>query len=198
MYVGMVHLRFLTHQSAADEDEEEPTRNWRPPRGDNDYGALAGEHERAALEPLGFRMKLRGKDIAVGHGMKTNGFLEADVFRMWGVKNYPAIWGSSGKAVEKAHEVKTQGQVSKLHTCVGELEQALTHRRTDMRKHAGKRRCAGACPTNLECNACGQGRKRWNCPDCKRLNCADCVAKQRHEHMEAFVCECKEAIQKLL
>ena len=193
----MVHLRFLTQQSAADEDEEEPTRNWRPPRGDNDYGALAGEHERAALTALGFGMKLRGKDIAVGHGMKTNGFLEADVFRMWGVKNYPAIWGSSGKAVEKAREVKTR-QVSTLHTCVRRLEQALMQRQKDMQKYADKRRCAGACPTNLKCNACGHGRRRWNCADCKRRNCADCVARQQHEHMEARVRECKEAIQKLL
>ena len=186
----------LTHEPAEEEDEEEPIRNWRPPRGYNDYGALAGEHERAALTALGFGMKMRGKDIAVGHGMKTNGFLEADVFRMWGVNNYPAIWGSSGKAVEKAREIKTRGQVSTLHTCVRELEQALMHRQKDMQKHADKRRCAGACPTNLKCTACD--RKRWNCPDCKLRNCANCVARQQHEHMEARVRECKEAIQKLL
>ena len=130
--------------------------------------------------------------------MKTNGFLEADVFRMWGVKNYPAIWGSSGKAVEKAREVKTQRQVSKLHTCVGELEQSLMQRQKDMQKYAAKRRCAGACPTNLKCPACERGRNRWNCPDCKRHNCADCVARQQHEHMEARVRECKEAIQELV
>ena len=109
--------------TSGEEDEEEPTRNWRPPRGDNDYGALAGEHERAALAALGFGMKLRGKDIAVGNGIKTNGFLEADVFRMWGVQNYAAIWGSSGKAVTEARGVKARGQDSKLSTCVGELEQ---------------------------------------------------------------------------
>ena len=197
--MGLTHLVLLTHQPAADEDEEEPTRNWRPPRaGGKDYGALAGEHERAALTALGFGMKMRGKDIAVGHGIQPNGFLEADVFRMWEVSNYPAIWGSSGKAVEKAHEVKTRGQASKLHTCVRELEQALMYRQNDMRKHAGKRRCAGACPTNLKCNACGHGRKRWNCTDCKRRNCANCVARQQHEHMEACVRECKEAVQELL
>ena len=142
-------------------------------------------------------MKLRGKDIAVGHGIKTNGFLEADVFRMWGVQNYAAIWGSSGKAVTEARGVKARGQDSKLRTCVGELEQSLMQRQKDMQKYADKRRCAGACPTNLKCNACGHGRKRWNCHDCKRRNCADCVARQQHKHMEACDCECKEAIQKL-
>ena len=193
-----MHLGLLTHQPAEGEADEEPNRNWRPPRGGrggNDYGALAGEHERAALTALGFEMKLRNKDIAVGHGIQPNGFLEADVFRMWGVNNYPAIWGSSGKAVEKAREVKTRGQVSKLHICVRELEQALMYRQNDMRKHAGKRRCADACLKNLECDACGRGRKRWNC---KHRNCANCVARQQHEHMEACVRECKEAIQKLL
>ena len=146
----------LTHQPAEGEADEEPNRNWRPPRGGrggNDYGALAGEHERAALTALGFEMKLRGKDIAVGHGIQPNGFLEADVFRMWEVSIYPAIWGSSGKAVEKAHEVKTRGQVSKLQACVRELEQALKHRRKDMQKHADKRGCSGTCPTNLKCTA---------------------------------------------
>ena len=82
-YMSMVCLRLLTPQTTGEEDEEEPTRNWRPPRGDNDYGALAGEHERAALTALVFEMKLCGKDIAVGHGIMTNGFLKADVFRMW-------------------------------------------------------------------------------------------------------------------
>ena len=143
-------------------------------------------------------MKLRGKDIAVGHGIKTNGFLEADVFRMWGVQNYAAIWGSSGKAVTEAREVKARGQDSKLRTCVRELEQSLMQRQKDMQKYADKRRCAGACPTNLKCPVCERGtrgRNRWNCPDCKRRNCADCVARQQHEHMEARVRECKEAIQ---
>ena len=197
----MVRFRLLTPQTTGEEDEEEPTRNWRPPRGDNDYGALAGEHERAALTALGFGMKLRGKDIAVGHGMKTNGFLEADVFRMWGVQNYAAIWGSSGKAVTEARGVKARGQDSKLSTCVGELEQSLMQRQKDMQKYADKRRCAGACPTNLKCPACERGtrgRNRWNCPDCKRRNCADCVARQQHEHMKARVRECKEAIQELV
>jgi hypothetical protein len=189
-------LWFLTHQPA--EDEEEPTRNWRPPRDDNDYGALAGKHERAALTALGFEMKLHGKDIAVGHGMKTNGFLEADVFIMWEVQNYAAILGSSGKAVTEAREVKARGQDSKLRTCVRELEQSLMQRHKDMQKYADKRRCAGACPTNLKCSACERGRNRWNCPDCKRRNCADCVARQQHEHMEARVRECKEAIQELV
>ena len=106
--MGLVHLGLLTHQPAEEEAEEEPTRNWRPPRGDNDHGALAGEHERAALAALGFGMKLRGKDIAVENGIQRNGFLEAGVLERWGVKNYPAIWGSSGKAVEKAREVEEE------------------------------------------------------------------------------------------
>ena len=110
--------------------------------------------------------------------MKTNGFLEAGVFRMWEVKRYPAIWGFSGKAVEKAREVKTRGQVSTLHTCVRELEQGLMNRQKDMLKHTDMRRCAGTCPTNLKCNACD--KKLWNCPDCKSRNCADCVARQQH------------------
>jgi hypothetical protein len=182
-------------QGQESDSEEEPTRNWRPPRDDNDYGALAGKHERAALTALGFEMKLGGKDIAVGQGMKLNGFLETDVFAKWGVRNYPEIWGSSGKAVEKAREVKTQRKISQLQTCVLELEQALVHRSQDMSKHAARRRCRGACPINLKCSVCGQGRKRWNCLDCKRLNCTDCVARQQHEHMESRLYECKEAIK---
>ena len=47
-------------------------------------------------------MKLCGKDIAVGHGIQGNGFLWKDVFEIWEVENYSAIWGSSGKAVAKA------------------------------------------------------------------------------------------------
>jgi len=102
----------------------QPTRNWRPPRDDDGYGALAGKHERAALTALGFEMKLRGKDIAVGHGdgIQLNGFLETDVFAKWGVRNYPEIWSSSGKAVDKARAAKAQGQISQLQTRVLELE----------------------------------------------------------------------------
>ncbi len=201
LYVGVLHWG---HQPAG--DEEEPTRNWRPPRDDNDYGALAGKHERAALTALGFEMKLRGKDIAVGHGdgIQLNGFLETDVFAKWGVRNYPEMWGSSGKAVEKAREAKTQRQISQLQTCVLELEQALVQRRKDMDKYAARRRCGGACPINLKCSVCtplylsGRGRKRRNCLDCKRLNCTDCVARQQHEHMESRLYECKEAIKNFL
>jgi hypothetical protein len=189
--VGVLHWR---HQAAG--DEEEPTRNWRPPRDDSDYGALAGKHERSALTALGFEMKLRGKDIAVGQGIKLNGFLETEVFAKWGVTNYPEIWGSSGKAVEKARAAKEQGQTLQLQTCVSELEQALVQRRKDMEKHAARRCCRGECPINLKCSVCEQGRKRRNCSDCKRRNCTDCVAKQHHEHMESRLYECKEAIKK--
>ena len=117
-------------------------------------------------------MKLRGKDIAVGHGIKTNGFLEADVFRMWKVQNYAAIWGSSGKAVTEAREVKAREQDSKLRTCVRELEQSLMQRQKDMQKYADMRDCDGTCPTKLKCDACRRrrGRKRWKCEDCKTGN----------------------------
>ena len=61
------------------------------------------------------------------------------MFRMWGVTNYSAIWGSLGKAVKEAREVKALGQDSRLRTCVRELEQALMHRQKDMQKYADKR-----------------------------------------------------------
>jgi hypothetical protein len=118
------------------------------------------------------------------------------VFAKWGVRNYPEIWGSSGKAVEKAQAAKAQGHTSQLQTCVSELEQALMQRRKDMDKHAARRRCGGACRINLKCRVCERGKKRRNCLDCKRRNCTDCVARQQHEHMESRLNECKEAIQK--
>ena len=189
--------------SRTDLQGKRPRRNWRPPRDDNDYGALAGEHERAALTELGFEMKLCGKDIAVGHGTQGNGFLWKEVFEMWEVENYSAIWGSSGKAVAKACEVNVQGHASKLPTCVGELEQALEESQKDMQKYADMRDCDGTCPTKLKCDACRRrrGRKRWKCEDYKSLNCADCVAsadcvaREHHEYMEARVRECKDAMQ---
>ena len=188
--------------AGCDEDEDDQDlRNWRPPTHQHDHGAHAGQHERAALQSLGFQMQLRGKDIAVGNGINAqNGFLDRAVIVQWGVRSYADLWGEHGAGATRARAVVTAAQGrAKVAAASQSLSESLRHREEDMKRYARKRGCRGQCPTDRCCSACAAAiRPRYKCFQCKSLNCRDCVAKGQHEHMAELVRETKLALDGLL
>jgi hypothetical protein len=123
-------------------------------------------------------MKFRGKDLQVGNGIRPNGFLENGVFKQWGVQKYPELWGASGKAIEKAHQLLQKHQLTNLTHSSKSLNDSLLRRKEDMKKYAAKRKCKGSCPP--------------------RLNCKDCVSREQHEHMYTLINDSRQAIEALL
>ena len=163
--MGMVHLVLLTPTCTAEEDdEEEPTRNWRPPgvlangkRVDpnKDYAALAGKAERECMELLGFPMTLPGESepIKVGKGIEPNGFIkDRRVLRMWGVTSYTSgVWGYDkmgweNKAIQNARNVSSE----KIKQAVAKLRDVEMNRKKDMR--GGQCSCAGSYPFCKTCS----------------------------------------------
>ena len=69
---------------------------------------LVGTSDRLCNRCVGFQMKLRGRDIAVGNGIDgKNGFLDRAVIEQWGVRSYAALWGESGTAISLARGIMT-------------------------------------------------------------------------------------------
>jgi hypothetical protein len=192
--------QLLTHPVRLDLADDGDVRNWLSPKHAQDHGKHAGKSEREAMEVLGFDMRLRGRDVVIGNGIDArNGFLDKAVLRQWGVSSYADLWGEHGKVAAAAQaamgEEGGEGRVSAAARAIGE---SLWHRRADMRRHASKRSCGGACPVHL-CSACAaRARPKDNCYGCKRSSCRECETRRRHEHMERLVCETKEALDALL
>jgi hypothetical protein len=62
-----------------------------------------------------------------------------------------------------------------------------------------KNRCPGTCPTNLKCASCQSLLKpKWNCADCKRLNCKNCGSRETHEYQLKQITDTREALEKLI
>ena len=168
--MDVVRLRLLTHQPAADEDEEEPTRNFLPPKDKGHFGALAGQQELLALNLLGFDTG----PMQSGQGLDDAGFIKPEVmWQKWGVTNYTHLWGSHGRAVHAAAAVPPVKRKYAL-TC---LEKAVNFRKEDMKKHMRNRKCRGEC---LESR-----------------NCRDCRMRESHEFMCRLMCESRDAMQAL-
>jgi Leucine-rich repeat (LRR) protein/GTPase SAR1 family protein len=122
------------------DDDGDIFRNWRPPKYQEDYGALAGQAERACLELLGFQMTLPGdtSPICVGKGIEPNGFIkDSRVFAMWGVRNYTSdVWGSTKKAVGEAKKLmSSRAGKSKVSEAMKKLKEVEDYRKKDMKKH---------------------------------------------------------------
>jgi len=184
-----------------DEGDDSDLRNWRPPKTRFDHGAHAGQHERCALQSLGFQMQLGGKDIEVGNGISAkDGFLDRAVFVMWGVSSYAALWGKHGRAVSKAHDVMIEANGrDKVAAASQSIGESLTHRNKDMNKHAKNRQCSGQCLIGQRCSDCAAARRpKHKCSKCRSLNCRHCVAKGQHEHMERLMQETKAALDDLV
>lgn len=194
----IIKVIIANHKLATHATDEAPTRNWKLPKGKDDYGALAGKHEKLALSALEFNMKFCGKDLKVGNGIQANGFLENCVFKQWGVWNYLELWGASGKAVEKARQLLEKHQITKLVDAAKSLKAALLQRNEDMKKNAAKRKCKGSCSTNVLCSACKGARKRTRCSACQHLNCQACLAREQHVHVYTLISESQRAIEELL
>ena len=133
LYVGVLHCG---HQPAG--DEEEPTRNWRPPQQDTDFAAHAGQAEKIVLQRLEFNLLLDGREIGdFMHGLDGRCFLTKSALSALGIDDYSDLWGESGKVVEKArkllqakaHSTAARDQVCKAQC---ELEQAVFFRQLDV------------------------------------------------------------------
>ena len=136
--------------SAADE-----IRNWRMPKSDRDWSAVAGVKEKAALTELGFNMKLNRRDVAEGNGVNSgNGFISGQVLALWGVNSYPQLWGTQGKAVAAAKLLKPPGaaRTNALQRAAAHLAEAERCRGEDLKKHAGSNKAA--CAKGCRCLRC--------------------------------------------
>jgi len=132
-------------------------------------------------------MKLHGKEIQVGHGIKPNGCLEKIVLSQWKVQAYPQLWGEYGKAVDKARQGIDQKQRQSVEKSVNCLLSALVERKADMENHAVKRICNGECTSEV-CLGCKEMRRLYfGCHICKLLNCIYCTNRKEHEHMEKLI-----------
>jgi serine/threonine protein kinase len=62
-----------------------------------------------------------------------------------------------------------------------------------------KKRCPGTCPTSLRCVPCQSLCKpKWNCADCKRLNCKNCGSREAHEYQLKQITDTREALEKMI
>ena len=105
-------------------------KNWRLPKSDSNYAALAGEAERECMEALGFPMSIDRRPIAVGNGIARNGFIKDRVLTQWGVKQYgKGIWRRAGKAVQHADDKVAKGEIDQVARAIEHLKQVEVSRR---------------------------------------------------------------------
>ena len=145
--------------SGEDDGGGDVPRNWRTPRHAKDWGALAGQSERRAMEQLGFAMVLPSGDIiSEGNGIaRKSGFIEQAALNVFGVSKYFEVWGSSGEAVEKAKQKLSAGGAGAVEvtTAAQHLLEAERYRWSDMNAHsASAGACQGTCPPAKSCTSC--------------------------------------------
>jgi len=122
-------------------------------------------------------MNLHGKDVQVGHGINSAGFLQTAVLALWNVQTYQEIWGTFGKAVDKVRSAIIQNsKKEKVRLSITSLQAALRQRKHDMKKYAAKRTCKGTCAQK----------------------CIYCTKRDEHVRMETMIRESMQAIEGLL
>ena len=119
--------------------QDSDTRNWRRPKDETDFAALAGQAEKEVLRALEFNLLLDGREIGDSHGLNGRGFLTKPALSALGIDDYSDLWGESGKVVKaselllsKAHSTAARDQVRKAQC---ELEQAVYFRQLDVMAH---------------------------------------------------------------
>jgi len=148
-------------------DDDSNARKMCPPKGKEDWSALAGQQEVALLKALGFDTT----PILNGQGLDDKGMANSYVMRqLWGVEYYSQLWGSDGKSVLKAASASA-AQRTQAVNC---LAKALKFRKEDRKRYAQNRRCRDMCPT--------------------ASNCQDCRSRVNHEFMFHLLGESKDAI----
>ena len=173
--------------SAEDDAGDDVLRNWRLPRSDKDWSALAGQSERLAMVQLGFAMVLpSGVVISEGKGIdRKSGFIEEAALNVFGVRYYLQVWGSSGAAVKKAKQKLSAGGSGAVEVteAAKHLQDAERYRSSDMATFSA---IAGACRGT--CQPVG--------------SCKSCKSKSSHQHtlkeIEACRMELEQLVQKHL
>ena len=145
--------------SAEDDAGDDVLRNWRRPRSDKDWSALAGQSERRAMEQLDFVMVLpSGVVISEGNGIdQKTGFIDPAALAVFGVRNYLQVWGSSGAAVKKAKQKLSAGGSGavEVREAAKHLQDAERYRSSDMATFsANARACRGTCQPVGSCKSC--------------------------------------------
>ena len=169
--------------SAEDDAGDDVLRNWRLPRSDKDWSALAGQSERLAMVQLGFAMVLpSGVVISEGKGIdRKSGFIEEAALNVFGVRYYLQVWGSSGAAVKKAKQKLSAGGSGAVEVteAATHLQDAERYRSSDMSAHSNSAKaCRGTCqPAVL-------------CPSCK--------SKFSHQHALKQIQTCRVELQQLV
>jgi hypothetical protein len=160
--------------SGEDDGGGDVPRNWRAPRHDKDWGALAGQSERRAMEQLGFAMVLpSGNAISEGDGIdRRTGFIERAALKVFGVRNYLQVWGSSGEAVKKAKQKLSAGgagAVEVVTEAAQHLLEAERYRLSDMNAHsAGAGACRGTCRPAGSCTSCKHQHAHRQLQSCRQ------------------------------
>jgi len=173
--------------SAEDDAGDDVLRNWRRPRSDKDWSALAGQSERRAMEHLGFAMVLpSGVVISEGNGIdQKTGYIDPAALAVFGVRNYLHVFGPSGLAVKKAKQKLSAGGSGAVEVteAAKHLQDAERYRSSDMATFSA---IAGACRGT--CQPVG--------------SCKSCKSKSSHQHtlkeIEACRMELEQLVQKHL
>ena len=137
----------IDYEHASDEGSDD-IRNWRRPRGAQDWAAAAGVAEKSALDALGFSLTLAGKEVGEGNGVHPQtGFIASHVLAKWGVSSYAQLWGSRGKAIVRAKTLHLPAADRQWSHAAEALAEAEKMRQEDLRKHEK----AGVCPAPPGC-----------------------------------------------
>eukprot|EP00961_Rhodomonas_salina_P025542 344509-Rhodomonas_salina.1 len=98
-----------------EEDPEDPEKNWRTPKSNHDFAALAGQAEMSALEQLGFKLRLRnGTKIGRSNGLDDSGMLTQDALTALQIRSYTELWKRTGRVVTKAIALLSAPQAHSL------------------------------------------------------------------------------------
>jgi len=115
-----------------------PTRNWRPPNGDDDYSALAGEQERLSLKSLAFDIHSLCEDgtrVVRADFIDRRGFLLPAGLKVLGVESFKDVWGADGAAVRQAEREVQEGREEQARQAAEHLARAIALREQDYSVH---------------------------------------------------------------
>jgi hypothetical protein len=161
---------------------EDIHRNWREPKGANDFAAHAGQAERRCI------IALWGQEILVctkteGASTVKKGILDQDTLEVLGVKKYSQLFGKHGVIVAKALAMITDRVYDSEEACMhvmdavenasSELMCAVGFRNQDISKHKVQE-CTATCS--------------------KKKLCVFCT----HAHQLRLLVECNTSLQQIL
>jgi len=128
-------------------DDDSNARKMCPPKGKEDWSALAGQQEVVLLRALGFDTT----QILNGQELDDKGIANSYVMQQfWGFHYYSQLLGSDGGSVLAA----ASALAAQRTTGVNSLAKSPEFRKEDMKWDARNRRCRGICLTASNCQNC--------------------------------------------